>query len=270
MIQTLIDTLRARLAGPLTGVHLFTGPLAAEPPPKLPALVFSPGAIEITPGGGGEAADEPRPQPARELIPVQAGQTGPFTLNHPPLRDSLRVRAISDPGLLTERQTLLQEGQDFALDPATEHLTLLNPPSAPLQLAVDYSFVGIFGLYEFKQTLTLDAFGADMGTAEKWASLTISAVLTSMREWLEASNEAGKSGYRASPFSALHRVHQMQFVEGVPAVRGNAFKVQLTFVVGGQTRIARDITDGFGIIEAIQSPGKTNVVGVEVDVKVGI
>ncbi len=270
MIQTLIDTLLARLAVPLVGVNLSGGPLAVEPPQALPALVLAPGPFVITPSGSGEASDEPRSQPARQLIKVSKNQDGPYTLERTPLRASLRVRAITKLGKLAERQTLLVEGQDFTVDYEKEKLTLAKPASETLQLAVDYSFVGVYGVHEFRQTLLVDAYGADMGVAEHWASLAMSVLLTTTKEILEASTLAAQTGYRASPFSATHRFHKLQFVEGVPGASGSAYKVQLKFIVNGQTQVMKELTDSFGIIESIQSPGKTKVVGVDVEVRVGV
>lgn len=56
---------------------------------------------------------------------------------------------------------------------------------------------------EFQQELLLDAYGADAGEAEKWASLACNVILSSADELLNSTN-ADNAGYRSGIFNSVH------------------------------------------------------------------
>lgn len=208
-----------------------------------------------------------------EQIYAQAGR--PFNLNSPQqlsavLFDELKLPPPGPPnqaGYYSTATSSLQPlaGQYPIIDLILAYRTWSKLPTTAVFLS--YSFVGVFTIREFKQELWVTIYGESVATVERLASLTINIILTNYDALLKACNGPSQNEYRQNEYTTTHIIDQLQLLEGVTAYTEQRWQTQLKFQVGGQLKLMRERTDGFGIIEQILSPGKiSNKPGVDIEI----
>lgn len=103
---------------------------------------------------------------------------------------------------------------------------------------------------EFQQELLLDAYGADAGEAEKWASLACNVLLNSADELLN-SIHADKAGYGSGSFNSVHLPKQLKLVEGSSSLVDNIWSYRLKFNVAGELRLIRLFPESPAVIAEV-------------------
>lgn len=208
-----------------------------------------------------------------DQIYVQAGR--PFNLNSPQqlsavLFDELKLPPPGPPNQAGYYSTATSSLQPLAGQYAMVDLVLAHRTWSKLTktaVFLSYSFVGVFTIREFKQELWVTVYGESVVDVERLASLTINIILTNYDALLEACNGSSQSEYRQNEYTTTHMIDQLQLLEGVPAFTEQQWQTQLKFQIGGQLKLMRERTDGFGIIEQILSPGKiSNKPGVDIEI----
>jgi hypothetical protein len=89
-----------------------------------------------------------------------------------------------------------------------------------------------------------------------WKNLTAliaGSILTHHDQLIEAYNQdpTYKTEYNAASLGILAQLHQIQFLAGNPADT-SSIKMTLKFLVTGQLKATRAISEDFGIIEKIE------------------
>jgi len=103
---------------------------------------------------------------------------------------------------------------------------------------------------EFQQELLLDAYGADAGEAEKWASLVCNVVLSSTEEILHSIN-TDNPGYRSGSFNSVHLPKQLKLMEGTLSLADNVWSYRLKFSVLGELRLIRLFPESPAVISEV-------------------
>lgn len=274
MIYKLIDSIAVLLhehlqpdaAGPAP--RIVTGSVVDPSTEALPLITLYPGKLAISQKNKDVNASEPRTEELLQEFPITSTNTNAgFALARTPLPDSLKCRLIVDRGQRSEQTILLREGSDFRID-AQGKLLLQRQVAAGSLLRVSYTFIGIFTVKEFQQELLVDIYTDQMGVNERWASLTAAIILSSQTELIDRYNSSDRTEYSAGSFGTRHTIEQIQFVEGNATRLNRLFNTRFLFSVAGQWRLSKVISDGFGLIETIRSPGRTARFPVDIDIRV--
>jgi hypothetical protein len=249
--------------------RIVVGPVVNPQPARLPLIALYPARFEISQSLKDTSSDQPRLQETQERIEVDARRPqGPYSLAHTPLRQSVRGELIQEVGSVKERRIRLVEDRDFEIDYQQASLSLHETPQPGGVLRLRYSYVGVFTIREFQQQLLIDIYDTDLAAAEQWASLVTGIILTDQQEFIAAFNTTAKTEYQAGPYLTGHTLNQINFLEGTPTYTDALFNIQLKFNISGQLKLVKKISDGFGLIETIHSPGKTAKPGVDIDIEV--
>jgi hypothetical protein len=270
LIQNLITLLRENFAGVITEPekHIVAGPVAAPTAAELPIIALYLAKFEISQNFKETGSSQPRPQEFREEIAVnQSNPAGPYSLAKTPLEKSTLCKAFFDKGTIKERQKLLVENKDFAIDYQDASILFSYDLSNADSILLKYSFAGVFTMREFRQEFLVDIFDGDMAKVEKWASLATGMILTNHDELCERYNVTDKTEYVANQFITTHSIDHIHMLEGIPSNAGAIFKLQLQLKVAGQLKLAKEIIDGFGLIEKIHSPGRISEHPIDIEVE---
>jgi hypothetical protein len=156
-------------------------------------------------------------------------------------------------GTLTEKQIWLQEKQDFTINYTTKECNFIYDISKAESILFIYSFVGIFSLRNFEQELFIEVQAATINELEKLTALIAGSILTYHDQLIEAYNQdpTYKTEYNADSLRILAQLRQIQFLAGNPADT-SSIKITLKFLVTGQLKATRAISEDFGIIEKIE------------------
>lgn len=268
IISLLVETLEDII--PDINQHIQAEPLESPGSSNLPMIALNSGHFTIDHPPGASTSSEPRPAEFDQKLPVsQASPSGPYTLTRTPLSGSVRCQAFIQEGTLSERQLWLQEKQDFTVNYTTKTCLFTYDLSKVDSLLFLYSFVSIFSIYDFKQDLFIDLYAADASTLEKLASLIAGLIMTQHNQLIEACNQdpAYKTEYSAGGISTTHQLSQIQFLAGQPEYT-SPMHLKLKFVVSGQIKATREVTEGFGLIEKIHSPDRPATQGIDIAIAV--
>lgn len=271
LIQNIITLLREGFAGLIAApeTHIVTGPVAEPRVDALPVISIYPDKLEISKVAGELGSSQPRPQEFRQEIQVNAADpAGPYSLVKTPLLKSAICRVIFDRGALTERQIMLVEDKDFTIDYQNGAILFTRDVSGAGLILLKYSFVGIFTVCEFQQGFLADIYDGTGAEVEKLASLVTAMILTNHDQLIERYNFTDKTEYLAGQFLSTHALAQIQVIEGVHGRSDSAFKLQLRFKAAGQMTLTKEITEGFGLIEKIHSPGRISGEPVDIEIVV--
>lgn len=263
LLNRIIDLLVETLATEIPNAQQHVKAHVARPPAQtaLPLIALGLGNFAIGTQPGETLSTEPRPDDTQQRFAVSPqSPQGPYLLLKPPLPGSLRCRLSLHEGSLLEQQIWLRENKDFTIDFNTRQLTVLaNAPDAD-SLLVSYSFVSIFTLRELRQEFVIDIYAADPATVEKLGSLVAGSILIEQQTLLADfnNNAAFKAEYSAGNIGTLHRLHQIHLLTGMPRYQVAIPRLQLGFEATGLLKTTRAITDGFGLIERVHSPGRVS------------
>ncbi len=258
LLNRIVEILRQEFAGAISNPnqHIVLGPVNPPGAGALPLIALMPGLLEMAQAARDLSSSQPRPQEFTQEIPVNQGDPqGPYALTHTPLLMSALCKLILDKGTLDERRVLLQEGHDFTIDYPNAEIAFGTDISMADSILLRYSFAGVFTVQDFRQDFQIEIYEANYGAAEQWAALVMAAILTNRDELLEHYNTTSQTVYSAGVFGSAHSLTQLQPLGGVPGAAGTNIRWQLNFKSTGQLFLTRAITDGFGLIEKIRSPG---------------
>lgn len=275
MIQNLILQIASLLAEVLAAVipdadHIKTRPFQSENGDQLPLIALTPGQLTVSPQPGESGAIAPRPEDIRQTFAVSSTlPAGPYLLSRTPLQGSTRIKAIYQAGTLTEKQIWLQETKDFTIDASNKTCLVTADLSGVESLVVFYSTVSIFTQRDFVQVMLIQIYASDFAAIEPIASLVAGAVLAHHDRLVAAYNQPPphQTEYSGGGVVATHQLRQIQLLAGIPAFSPVA-TLELQFSVAGQFKAAREITEGFGLIEKIHSPGRTSTQSVDIAIAV--
>jgi hypothetical protein len=272
MIQKLLDrmvqVLRQELASalPTPAAHIVLGPVAEPAPSTLPLIALTPGVLEMPAGARDVSSSQPRPQPFTQAIAVNpASPQGPYPLAQTPLRTSVICKLILDQDTLDERQVLLIEGGDYAIDYQNAQMTFNTEVSGASSIVLRYTYAGIFTVQNFRQDFVIEVYDATHALTEKWQALTLAAVLTYHDELLEHYNTTDKTLYSAGVLGSAHQLTQIQPL-GSALAESSSIRWQMRFKASGQLTLTRATADGFSLIEKIRSPGQHSDQAVDISV----
>jgi hypothetical protein len=260
MIQNLVLRIISLLVETLASVlspaeqHIKAGPVDSSDSSNLPMIVITPGCFTISQQPGENTSNQPRPEEFREKLAVsQEKPLGPYILAKTPLQGTFQCQVFFAEGTLTEKQIWLQEKQDFTINYKTKECNFTYDISKAKSILFIYSFVGIFSLRNFEQELFIEVQAASTNELEKLTALIAGSILTHHDQLIEAYNQdpTYKTEYNAASLRILAQLHQIQFLAGNPADT-SSIKMKLKFLVTGQLKATRSISEAFGIIEKIE------------------
>ncbi|WP_228021159.1 hypothetical protein [Microcystis sp. LEGE 08355] len=234
--------------------HIKAGPVDSNDSSNLPMIVITPGCFTISQQPGENTSNQPRPEEFREKLAVSQGKPlGPYILAKTPLQGTVQCQAFFAEGTLTEKQIWLQEKQDFIINYKTQECNFTYDISKAKSILFIYSFVGIFSLRNFEQELFIEVQAASTNELEKLTALIAGSILTHHDQLIEAYNQdtTYKTEYNAASLGILAQLRQIQFLAGNPADT-SSIKMKLKFLVTGQLKATRAISENFGIIEKIE------------------
>ncbi|MFM6375509.1 MAG: hypothetical protein ACKPKD_18695 [Microcystis panniformis] len=234
--------------------HIKAGPVDSNDSSNLPMIVITPGCFTISQQPGENTSNQPRPEEFREKLAVIQGKPlGPYILAKTPLQGTVQCQAFFAEGTLTEKQIWLQEKQDFTINYKTQECNFTYDISKAKSILFIYSFVGIFSLRNFEQELFIEVQAASTNELEKLTALIAGSILTHHDQLIEAYNQdtTYKTEYNAASLGILAQLRQIQFLAGNPADT-SSIKMKLKFLVTGQLKATRAISENFGIIEKIE------------------
>jgi hypothetical protein len=265
------EVLVATLGGviPNAAAHIVAAPVTPPTPEQLPLLVLAAGDLTIIRQAPESQNSQPRPQGYRQRLAVsEVTPAGPYALDHQPLQGTAQAVAIFAAGQVAERRVRLQEGKDFTINYAAQSISMIFEVSQADTIALTYSFVGVFTVRDFEQGLLLDIFAAEVLQMEQLASLASGVLLVFHDELVEAFNQdpAFQTIYTAGAVTTTHLLSRLQFQSG-HLIYTPALKMSLTFMASGQITAARAITEGFGLIAKIHSPGITSEHPVDIEIE---
>lgn len=273
MINKLIEEIIARLRSGFNGVisnpdnHIEAGPISPPGTGALPKIALYAGGYEINQTVRDDASSQPRPQPITQIIPVNVGTPqGPYSLSKTPLQGTLRCKIIFNKGAVDERKLTLQENADFTTDYSTAEVLFNTSIEEADEIVLDYSFVGVYTLREFQQSLLLDVYAASVSESEQLAALSSSMILTQQNELLDHFNVVDPTEYIANQYVTKHSLDRIDLMAGAPETQSNVYQYQSTFQVHGQIKYTKAIVDGFGLIEKVHSPGVDSEHPVDIEV----
>jgi hypothetical protein len=272
LIAKIRDVLVATLEGVVPGAaeRILAAPVSTPSANLRPLIVLSSGDLAMASQAPDNQDSRPRPQPHQQRIAVvPAAPQGPYVLQHPPLRGTVQATAVVAEGQVAERRLRLQETQDFAIDAAGPSITFIRDVSAASAVLVGYSFVGIFTVHDFQQTLVIEIIAADVPQVEQLASLTTGTLFTAQGELLDACNRdpVFQTTYTAGSVTTTHRLSRLHLLTAQMAYAPSP-KMTLNVRVSGQITAARALEGGFGLIEKVHSPGASS--NLPVDVEIGL
>lgn len=260
MIQNLVLRIISLLVKTLASVVspaeqlIKAGPVDSNDSSNLPMIVITPGCFTISQQPGENTSNQPRPEEFREKLAVIQGKPlGPYILAKTPLQGTVQCQAFFAEGTLTEKQIWLQEKQDFTINYKTQECNFTYDISKAKSILFIYSFVGIFSLRNFEQELFIEVQAASINELEKLTALIAGSILTHHDQLIEAYNQdtTYKTEYNAASLGILAQLRQIQFLAGNPADT-SSIKMKLKFLVTGQLKATRAISENFGIIEKIE------------------
>ncbi len=252
IISLLVKTL-ASVVSPAEQ-HIKAGPIDSNDSSSLPIIVLTPGCFTISQQPGENTSNQPRPEEFREKLAVnQQNPLGPYTLAKTPLQGTIQCQVFFPEGSLKEKQILLQEKQDFTINYKTNECNFTYDISQAESILFIYSFVGIFSLRNFEQELFIEVQAATINELEELTALIAGSILTHHDQLIEAYNQdpTYKTEYNADSLRILAQLRQIQFLAGHPADT-SSIKMKLKFLVTGQLKATRTISEKFGIIEEIK------------------
>lgn len=256
MIQNLVLRIISLLVETLASVvshadqHIKAGPVDSNDSSNLPIIVLTPGCFTISQQPGENTSNQPLPEEFREKLAVsQQNPFGPYILAKTPLQGTVQCQVFT----LTEKQIWLQEKQDFIINYKTKECNFTYDISQAESILFIYSFVGIFSLRNFEQELFIEVQDASTNELEKLTALIAGSILTYHDQLIEAYNQdpTYKTEYNAASLGILAQLRQIQFLAGNPADT-SSMKMKLKFLVTGQLKATRAISEEFGIIEKIE------------------
>ncbi|CCI03453.1 hypothetical protein [Microcystis aeruginosa] len=260
MIQNLVLRIISLLVKTLASVVspaeqlIKAGPVDSNDSSNLPMIVITPGCFTISQQPGENTSNQPRPEEFREKLAVIQGKPlGPYILAKTPLQGTVQCQAFFAEGTLTEKQIWLQEKQDFIINYKTQECNFTYDISKAKSILFIYSFVGIFSLRNFEQELFIEVQAASINELEKLTALIAGSILTHHDQLIEAYNQdtTYKTEYNAASLGILAQLRQIQFLAGNTADT-SSIKMKLKFLVTGQLKATRAISENFGIIEKIE------------------
>lgn len=270
LIFKIIDLLVETLAGeiPNTARHI-----KANAPTNgldLPLIVLTPGKFKIMAPPGETTTSAPQPEEIRQKFAVN--QSSPFEaylMAKTPLQGSVRCKVFFSEGTVSERQIWLQEKQDFTVNYATRQCFLIYDLSDADSFLLIYSFVSVFILRGFTQELLVDVYADTSSNVEKLVSLVVGTTIVNHDALIAAYNQdpAYTTTYNARSVGTDHQLSQIQFLGGTPE-QLPILKTNLNFLVSGQIKATREITEGFGLIEKIHSPGRISDQPIDIVIQV--
>ena len=260
MIQNLVLRIISLLVETLASVvshaeqHIKAGPVDSNDSSNLPIIVLTPGCFTISQQPGENTSNQPLPEEFREKLAVsQEKPLGPYILAKTPLQRTVHCQVFFAEGTLTEKQIWLQEKQDFTINYKTQECNFTYDISKAKSILFIYSFVEIFSLRNFEQELFIEVQAATINELEKLTALIAGSILTYHDQLIEAYNQdpTYKTEYNADSLRILAQLRQIQFLAGNPADT-SSIKITLKFLVTGQLKATRAISEDFGIIEKIE------------------
>lgn len=247
IISLLVETL-ARVVSPAEQ-HIKAGPVDSNDSSNLPIIVLTPGCFTISQQPGENTSNQPRPEEFREKLAVsQKKPLGPYILAKTPLQGTVQCQVFFPEGSLTEKQIWLQEKQDFTINYKTQECNFTYDISQAESILFIYSFVGIFSLRNFEQELFIEVQAATINELEKLTALIAGSILTHHDQLIDPTYQ---TEYNADSLRILAQLRQIQFLAGNPADT-SPIKMKLKFLVTGQLKATRTISEEFGIIEKIK------------------
>lgn len=262
MIQKLVETIAALLREELADIdprkmerHIVAGPIPEAKPELVPMIALYPANLEFSRTAKDVGDGQPRPQPARQIMEIKSARSKKkYKLIPSPLKDSARCKLILGKGTLTQSQRVLLEGEHFTIDYPKSTISLLCDLKPPSHVLLDYSFAGIFTIREFKQQLMIDIYDTNMAAVEKWTALTTGMILINVETLIESCNRGNELGYQSNRITATPCIDRIHVMEGTPIPRQDACQLQLKFLAEGHLKLAKEITDGFNLIEQVLGP----------------
>jgi hypothetical protein len=252
IISFLVDTLASVVSH--AEQHIKAGPVDSNDSSNLPIIVLTPGCFTISQQPGENTSNQPLPEEFREKLAVsQEKPLGPYILAKTPLQRTVHCQVFFAEGTLTEKQIWLQEKQDFTINYTTKECNFIYDISKAESILFIYSFVGIFSLRNFEQELFIEVQAATINELEKLTALIAGSILTYHDQLIEAYNQdpTYKTEYNADSLRILAQLRQIQFLAGNPADT-SSIKITLKFLVTGQLKATRAISEDFGIIKKIE------------------
>jgi hypothetical protein len=260
MIQNLVLRIISLLVETLASVvshaeqHIKAGPVDSNDSSNLPIIVLTPGCFTISQQPGENTSNQPLPEEFREKLAVsQEKPLGPYILAQTPLQGTVHCQVFFAEGTLTEKQIWLQEKQDFTINYTTKECNFIYDISKAESILFIYSFVGIFSLRNFEQELFIEVQATSTNELEKLTALIAGSILTNHDDLIESCSQdpTYKTEYNADSLRILAQLRQIQFLAGNPADT-SSIKITLKFLVTGQLKATRAISEDFGIIEKIE------------------
>ena len=252
IISLLVKTLASVVS--LAAQHIKAGPVDSNDSSNLPIIVLTPGCFTISQQPGENTSNQLLPEEFREKLAVsQEKPLGPYILAKTPLQGTVHCQVFLAEGTLTEKQIWLQEKQDFTINYTTKECNFIYDISKAESILFIYSFVGIFSLRNFEQELFIEVQAATINELEKLTALIAGSILTYHDQLIEAYNQdpTYKTEYNADSLRILAQLRQIQFLAGNPADT-SSIKITLKFLVTGQLKATRAISEDFGIIKKIE------------------
>ena len=255
IISLLVETLASVI--PNADQNIKAGTLESTDSSNPPIIVLTPGSFILSQQPGEATSNEPRPEEFREKLPVSKQESlGPYILTKTPLPGSIQCKVLFKEGKVTEKQVVLQEKQDFTIDYGKKQCSFTYDISEADSLFFIYSFVSIFTLRNFQQELFIDVQAASISKIEQLTSLIAGCILTYHDQLIQAYNQdpTYKTQYNAGGIGTVHYLNQIQLLEG-KIISTTSPKTSLKFIVSGQLKATREITEGFGLIEKVRLLG---------------
>jgi hypothetical protein len=247
IISLLVKTL-ASVVSPAEQ-HIKAGPIDSNDSSSLPIIVLTPGCFTISQQPGENTSNQPRPEEFREKLAVsQKKPLGPYILAKTPLQGTIQCQVFFPEGSLKEKQIWLQEKQDFTINYKTNECNFTYDISQAESILFIYSFVGIFSLRNFEQELFIEVQAATINELEELTALIAGSILTYHDQLIDPTYQ---TEYNADSLRILAQLRQIQFLAGNPADT-SSIKMKLKFLVTGQLKATRAISENFGIIEKIE------------------
>jgi hypothetical protein len=275
MIQKLVGAIVALLRENMADVgpekldqHIVIGSISAQKPALQPMIALYPAKLAFSQNFKDRGGGRPRPQPAEQTIEIKSAKSRKQRKLKPtPMKGSTRGKLILEKDTVSESQRMLVEGQDFTIDYAKSTISFICDLKPPSQVSLYYSFAGVFTILEFQQEMLIDIHDTDMAAVEKWTSLTTGIILMNVGDLIETCNKKNEGRYQSNRIAAIPFIDRIQMIEGAPVYGEDLSKLQLKWRVAGHLKLVKEITDGFGLIEQVLSPGVPPEEGIRIQVE---
>ena len=209
------------------------------------------GDFEIKDAYQDDSFEKPHPVAFREEFRVMRGKAkGPYQLELIPINDVFSCKLVYHPSKNIEEEKLLNFPLDFGVNDQNEVIFQESIAKATL-FYLDYEVAGISTTSSFQQEIFLDIYDDQQITAEKYASLASSILLTNTSQIIEKFNTLKTAEYGGKRYQSHHRMNTLRWVSTSPQSGGQNLKLTMKFMTEGLIHHVKVMDESIEVIRKV-------------------